>query len=113
MVSGTETQNDLIFLSDDFGEIDADVRCVDAPARGVSRVVSDLRAVNHRFGRGAADVDAGAAKILSLDQRYRPAEIRQAVGKRIAGLPGTDDDAVVFPAGLPRKITPKLSLRIA
>src|SRR5437773_4920208 len=55
-----------------FGEIDADIRSIDAPARGVSRIVSDLRAVDHCFGGRAADVDARATEMLFLDERHRP-----------------------------------------
>src|SRR5206468_6437047 len=51
LLAATETQDHFVFLSDDFGKIGADVRRVNTPTRGVPRVVSDLRAMNHRFGR--------------------------------------------------------------
>src|SRR6267378_6129741 len=41
LLAATETQDDFVFLSDNFGEINADVRRADAPARGVSRVVGN------------------------------------------------------------------------
>src|SRR6266850_1494663 len=37
LLAATEAQDHLVFLSDDFGEIDADVGSVDAPACGISR----------------------------------------------------------------------------
>ena len=58
--------------------------------------MSNLRAVDHRLGRRAPDVDACATKILFLDERHGPTKIRQSVGEGIAGLAGTDDDGIVF-----------------
>src|SRR5260370_2368255 len=85
--AATKTENDFVFLSNNPGEIDADVRCVDAPARGVSRVVSDLRAVNHRLGGRATNVDAGATQVIVLDERYRPSQIRKPIPERIPASP--------------------------
>src|SRR5260370_36923475 len=96
LLAAAKAENDFVFLGNNPRKIDADVRCVDAPARGVSRVVSDLRAVNHRFGGRAANIDARAAKILFLDERYRPSQIREPISERVAGLAGTDDDRVGF-----------------
>src|SRR5260370_11870135 len=94
--AAAKTENDFVFLSNNPGEIDADIRCVDAPARGVSRIVSDLRAVDHGLGGRATNVDAGATQVIVLDERYRPSQIREAIGERIAGLAGADDDGIVF-----------------
>src|SRR6266481_1019292 len=94
LLAAAKTEHDFILLRDDFGKIDADIRSVDAPARGVSRVVGNVATVNHRFGGSAADVDAGAAEILLFDERDGPAEIRQVIGKRVPALAGTDDDSV-------------------
>src|SRR5260370_1097199 len=85
-VNAAKTENDFVFLSDNFGEIDADVRGVDTPARGVSRILSNLRAVDHCFGGRAADVDACPAQILFLYKRDRPAQIGEPIRERIAGL---------------------------
>src|SRR5216683_1654280 len=94
--AAAKTENDFVFLSNNPGEIDADIRCVDAPARGVSRIVSDLRAVDHGLGGRATNVDAGATQVIVLDERYRPSQIREAIGERIAGLAGADDDGIVL-----------------
>src|SRR6266702_6405837 len=86
LLAAAKTENDFIFLSDNFGEINVDVRSVDTPARSVSSVVSNLRAVDHCFGGRAAEVDACAAQILFLYKRDRPAQIREPIRERIAGL---------------------------
>src|SRR6266850_78960 len=86
LLAATKTQDDFVFLGDDFGQIDADVGGVDAPARGVPCVVSDLRAMNHRFGRRATDVDAGAPKIFFFDQRHGPSEIGETMREGITAL---------------------------
>src|SRR5256885_16121960 len=101
LLAAAKTENHFLLLGNDFCEIDADVRCVDTPARGVSRVVRNLREMYHRLGRGAADVDARAAEIFFLNERHRPAKIRQPIGKRVAGLAGTNDDGLVVHTGGP------------
>src|ERR1700687_5259865 len=85
-LAATEAQDDFVFLGDDFGEIDADIGGVDAPARGISNVVSDLRAMDHRFGRRATHVDAGAPKIFFLDQGHGPSQIGETMREGIATL---------------------------
>ena len=96
LLVAAKAEDDFVLLSDDFGEINADICGVDAPARGVARVVSNLRAVDHRFSGRAADVDAGAAEVFLLDERDGPSQIREAIGQGIAGLAGTDNDGVVL-----------------
>jgi hypothetical protein len=58
--------------------------------------MSNLRAMDHRLGRRASDVDARAAQMVFLNQRDGPPQIGEAIGERIAGLAGTDDDGIVF-----------------
>ena len=70
LLAAAETEDDFVFLGNDFCKINADVRSVDAPARGVPRIVSDLRAVDHRLGGRASNIDAGAAQIFLLDERH-------------------------------------------
>src|SRR5258708_12727560 len=91
LLAAAKTENDFVFLSNNFGEIDADVRGVDAPTRGVSRVVSDLCAVNHRFGRGASDVDAGSTQIFFLDERNGPPQIAHPITHRLPAPPPPHD----------------------
>ncbi len=108
LLAAAKTEHDFILLGDDFGKINADVRSDDSPARGVARVMGNLRAVNHRFGGSAADVDAGATEILLFDERDRPAEIRQVISKRVPALARADDNGVVFHAdGPPERSGPK------
>src|SRR5689334_21075632 len=94
--AAAKTEDDFLFLRDDSRQVNADVRSIDAPARGISRVVSDLCAVNHSLGWGAAGVDASAAEILLLDERHGPAPIREPIRERIASLARTNDDGVIF-----------------
>ncbi len=96
LLATAKTENDFIFLGDNFGEIDADVRCVDAPARGVSRIVRDLGAMHHRLCRRAANIDARAAQVFFLDECYRPPQVSEAISERIAALARADDDRVIF-----------------
>jgi hypothetical protein len=96
LLAGAKAENDFVFLGDDFGEIDGYVRGIDAPTLGVARVISNLRAVDHCFGRCAADIDTSAAEIFFFDEGYGPAQIGEAMGERIAGLAGADDDSVVL-----------------
>ena len=90
----------LSFLGDDFGKVYGDILRMDAPARGVARVMSDQRAVHHGFGGRAAGVDAGAAEETFLDEGDAPAEVGESVRERSAGLSRTDDDGVVFQGAL-------------
>ena len=52
--------------------------------------------MNHRFGRRATNVDARAAQIFFLDERYRPSQIGEPISERVAGLAGTNDDRIVL-----------------
>ncbi len=57
--------------------------------------MSDLRAMDHRLGRRATDIDAGATQVLFLDKPHRPSQIGEPISEGIAGLAGADDDRVV------------------
>jgi hypothetical protein len=96
LLAAAKAENDFVFLSNNLGEIHANVRSVDTPPRGVSRVVSDLRAMDHRFGGRATNVDARATQVLFLDKRYIPSQIGEPMSERVASLTGADDDRVVF-----------------
>ena len=67
----------------------------DAEVGGATRDMGGTRARDQRLGRDAADVDAGAADQLALDDRGLAAGIAQPDGQRRAGLPGADDDRIV------------------
>ncbi len=67
----------------------------DAEIGGATRDMGGTRARDQRLGGNAADVDAGAADQLALDDRGFAAGIAQPDGQRRAGLPGADDDRIV------------------
>src|SRR5256885_5511683 len=96
LLATAKAENDFVFLRHNFGQIDADIRSANTPARGVSRIVSDLRAVDYCCGGRQAGVDAGAAQMLLLDERDGPSQVGEPISERIAGLAGADDDGVVF-----------------
>ena len=62
----------------------------------MARHMRGARAGDQGFGRDAANVHAGAADVLALDDRGFPAGLGQAYRQRRAGLAGTDDDGVGF-----------------
>jgi len=49
--------------------------------RAAARLVGQARAGNHRLGRGATRVDAGAAELVTLDERHFLARLRQLNGR--------------------------------
>src|SRR6266487_3180102 len=72
----------------DAAGVDAVVFCAPGEIRNPT-------ARDHRFGRGAADVDASAADVLALDHRDLPAGAGERERKRLARLASTDDYCVV------------------
>jgi hypothetical protein len=64
-------------------------------------VMGDARAGDHRLGRRASIVDAGAAELAFLDQGYPPARVGQIGRERHAALARTDHDRVVGLHGIP------------
>src|SRR3712207_535569 len=70
-------------------------RSTDAVVGRAPVEVGHLRAGDHRLGRGAALVDAGAAHVLPLDERDPASCLRQGGGERDAALAGPDHDSVV------------------
>src|SRR6266403_3974426 len=101
LLTPAKAENHFVLLGNNFRKISADIRCVDTPAPGVSRIVSDLRAVDHRLSGCAANIDARAAQMLFLDERDGPSQVGEPISKRIAGLAGADDDGIVFHADGP------------
>jgi len=96
LLAAAKAENDFVFLSNNLGEINANIRSVDTPARGVARVVSDLRTMDHRLGGRATNVDARATQVLFLDKRHRPSQIGEPMSEGVASLTGANDDRVVF-----------------
>src|SRR6266705_420723 len=72
----------------DAAGVDAVVFCAPGEIRNPT-------ARDHRFGRGAAYVDASAADVLALDHRDLPAGAGERERKRLARLASTDDYCVV------------------
>src|SRR5207245_3859345 len=96
LLAAPEAEDHFIFLGDDFGEIDIDILCVDAPAGGISCIIRDLRSVDRRLRGRTSNVHARSTEILFLDERYRPTQVSQAIRQRITALARTHDDGVVF-----------------
>ena len=87
--------DDAVLARLDRPHVDLDVARGEAVLAAAPRHVDRARAADQRLGGNAADVDAGAAEQLALDDRGAQAFGAQARGKRGACLPGTDDDRVV------------------
>ena len=63
--------------------------------------VGDAAARDHRFGGGAAFVDARAADMLALDQNRVVPGVRERLCQWIGSLAGADNDGVVvFECGM-------------
>src|SRR5690606_10247787 len=94
LLRGAEAFHHPVLDSDDFREVHPHLRRAHAPARSVPDIVRGLSGGKHRFGGSASGVYAGAAQMLLLNQRDRPALVCHAVSGRIACLPGSDDNGV-------------------
>src|SRR5208282_5093828 len=100
LLPGAKAFHNLVLAGHDRRQIDAHIASLDAPARGMARVVSNLGAGHHGLGGSATGVDASATQLRLLHQGYRPAEIGQPVRERTTSLPRTDDDGVVIHEGI-------------
>src|SRR5215471_7516581 len=101
LVASAKTQDHLVLLRNNLSQIDDYPSGIDSPPRSASRIMRHLRAMHHGLRRRAAHVYAGSSQIPFLDQRYGPAQIRQAKRQRIAPLARADNDGVIFHANLP------------
>jgi hypothetical protein len=59
------------------GQVHRDGADTHAVFRAAARLVRQARAGNHRLSRRAPPVDADAAELITLDQRYLLARLRQ------------------------------------
>jgi hypothetical protein len=82
-----EACDDVVFLRDDAWKVGGDILGSDSPARGIPRVMRDLRPVDHRFGGRAPRIDACAADIAHFDQCDLPSYLGKSIGKWISRLP--------------------------
>src|SRR5437870_9746653 len=96
LLAAAKAQHDLISLRHDFGQVHGDFRDLHSPARCVSCVMRNLRAVHHGLRRGASHVDARSSKMLFLNQGDRPSQVRKAKAEGVARLAGADNDGVIF-----------------
>ena len=96
-----KTLHDTIFSGDDLREVDGYFTYMNAPARGLAGVVSDLSGGDQGFRGRAAGVDARAAELGALDESDFPAQVGEGVGQRLVGLTGADGDRVEFHGRLP------------
>ena len=88
---------DLVLARLDARHVDGDgATDADAELGGAARQMRGVGARDHRLGRDAAGVDAGAAEPTALDDRDLHAGAGEAAGDERPGLPGADDDGVVL-----------------
>ena len=87
--------DDAVLARLDGPHVDLDVARTESVLAAAARHMDRARAADQRLGGNAADVDAGAAEQLPLDDGGAQAFGAQARGKRGACLPGTDDDGIV------------------
>ena len=86
---------DLVLARLDARHVDGDAPPTPTPNSAARRAIcAAYGARDHRLGRDAAGVDAGAAKAAALDDGDFPAGAGEAVGDERPGLPGADDDRV-------------------
>ena len=87
--------HELVLARLDTRHVDQDLACgkirISAPrlATWTARALATMR-----FGRDAAHVDTGAAKMGALDHRRAQARLGAARGQRRSRLPGADDDGI-------------------
>ena len=87
----------LLLVFEQRGKIDARLADLDAHLRKtVAGLFIELRGMQHRLGRNAADIEAGAAEggVFLDDGGFQP-ELRGTNGADIAAGAGADDDEVV------------------
>ena len=73
-----------------------DILGVDAAVRAVLRVAVDGGGVEQRFGRDAAAVQAGAARLAPLDHGDPFAQLCRAERGLVAAGAGADDDELII-----------------
>ena len=89
-----EALDDAVLPAHGLRDVDAGLLHADAQRRAVGLVacsVERVRGVDQRLGRNAADVQAGAAQALALDQHGGNAELASADGSHIAAGTAADD----------------------
>jgi hypothetical protein len=74
--------------------VDADQLGLDAELLALPGLLGDLGRVQQRLGRDAAAVQARAAQLGLVDQRYGEVELGSAQGGRVAAAAGAEDDDV-------------------
>jgi hypothetical protein len=94
LAAAPELLDHALLARPDLGEIDARGARMHAEIGAAPREIGDARGGDHRLGRGAADVDAGAADVPRFDDRSLAAGASQRQRERLAGLAGADDDRV-------------------
>ena len=91
----------LFAVRGDAGDVDAVEGGRDAVLRGLAGVVGDLGGVQQGLGRDAADVQAGAAELVLLDQADGEAQLDGAQRRGVAAASATEDDKVKVLLGQP------------
>ena len=78
LFSAAKHFDNSVLLGHDHRQIHAHIACAHSPALGIFRIVGNLRALDHRFRRRAASVDASAAEKTLFDERHLPSEVGKA-----------------------------------
>ena len=86
--------HDAVLVGVDAGHVDALEGGADPELLGLTRGVGDLGGVQQRLGGDAADVQAGAAELVLLDERDAQAELGGAQRTRVAAGPRSQDHDV-------------------
>ena len=84
----------LVLARLDAGHVDLDIASTEAKFIAAPRLMNGPRAGHHGFGRGTADIDAGAPKSTPLDKRCFQPLFAAARGQRWPRLASTNDDHV-------------------
>src|SRR5256885_16970675 len=63
LLAAAKTENHFLLLGNDFCEIDADVRCVDTPARGVSHYARNAARWGVNTSNVSVDLEIGRAHV--------------------------------------------------
>src|SRR5690606_31601618 len=90
-----QPRDDAVLVGVQRGDVDAVEGGPDAELGAVARGVGDLGGVEQGLGRDAADVQAGAAELVLLDQGDAEPELGGMQGAGIAAAARSQDDDVV------------------
>jgi hypothetical protein len=95
LAAAPEAVDDVTLALANHRKVDVDITGLHAVVRGAASEVGDAGAGDHRLGRGATFIDAGASNMGPLYQRCLPAGFSERPRQRDSCLPGSNHDRVV------------------